>query len=200
MMENYSAKSKALREEAENVLRESGFVELWENAGCRVNIVGSMRMDLMARHRDIDLHVYSSGITEESSFNIASGMAKNPAVKEMKCINGLHTDEHCIAWHVIFEASDGKRWQFDIIHIKEGSAFDGFFELMADRIAATATAGQRETILRLKFETPEDEEIHGVEYYEAVLSSGITELEALRIWLPWRRSQEPYYWLPTQQK
>lgn len=196
MTENYFVRSKLFREEAEKILRESGFMEIWANAGCRVNIVGSMRMDLMARHRDIDLHVYSSSITEESSFAIAARMAGNPAVKEMKCINGLHTDEHCLAWHVTYEASDGSRWQFDIIHIEEGTEFDGFFERMADRIAAVATPEQRETILRLKFETPEGEEIHGVEYYEAVISCGITTMEALRDWLPGRRSGKFYYWMP----
>ena len=53
MTENYFVRSKLFREEAEKILRESGFMEIWANAGCRVNIVGSMRMDLMARHRDI---------------------------------------------------------------------------------------------------------------------------------------------------
>lgn len=196
MEKDYLLKSRAFREEAERVLRSSGMIEIWSSAGCRVNIVGSMRMDLMARHRDIDLHVYSSSITEESSFAIGARMARNPAVKEIRCINGLHTDERCMAWHVTYDAGDGVCWQFDIIHIEEGSGFDGFFERMADRIVAVATPEQRETILRLKFETPEGEEIHGVEYYEAVISCGITTMDALRDWLPGRRSGKFYYWMP----
>ena len=41
----------------------------------------------------------------------------------------------------------------------------------------------RETILRLKYETPEAEKIMGIEYYQAVLRDGVgtyTEFEAWR--------------------
>ena len=140
---------------ARKVLEESGIGEIWRKAGCRVNIVGSLRMGLLASHRDIDLHVYSKGITEESSFAIASEIAKNPAVTEIKCINGLHTDEHCVAWHIYYR-HEGEIWQFDVIHIEEGTEYDGFFERMADRIVEVMTPQQRETILRLKFATPAD--------------------------------------------
>lgn len=43
---------------ARKVLKQSGIVEIWEAAGCRVNLVGSLRMGILASHRDIDLHVY----------------------------------------------------------------------------------------------------------------------------------------------
>lgn len=111
----------ANQKKAHEVLDESGIAEIWEKAGCRVNLIGSLRMGLLAAHRDIDLHVYSSGITAESSFAIAARIAENPKVTEIRCINGLHTDEHCIAWHVFYKAEDGEIWQFDIIHIEEGT-------------------------------------------------------------------------------
>ncbi|MCI8997365.1 MAG: hypothetical protein HFJ95_00005, partial [Muribaculaceae bacterium] len=84
----------ANQKKAHEVLDESGVAEIWEKAGCRVNLIGSLRMGLLAAHRDIDLHVYSSGITAESSFAIAARIAENPKVTEIRCINGLHTDEH----------------------------------------------------------------------------------------------------------
>ena len=195
-MNDYQTQSEQFRLRAEEVLEQSALADIWRQAGCRVNIVGSMRMNLMALHRDIDLHVYSQGITIENSFAVASRMAADPRVKEIRCINGLHTDEHCVAWHVTFEADDNKLWQFDIIHIESGTTYDGFFEQMADRILSNATDEQKSTILQLKFETPASEEIHGVEYYEAVIADGIRTLPALRTWLIDHRAKTPYYWMP----
>ena len=90
-----------------------------------------------------------------------------PGVTEIRCINGLHTDEHCVAWHIFYRCDD-EVWQFDVIHIEEGTEYDGFFERMADRIVEVMTSGQKEIILRLKFEAPSGSDFHGVEFYEAV--------------------------------
>lgn len=186
----------ANQKSAREVLEYSGIAEIWKDAGCRVSLVGSLRMGLLASHRDIDLHVYSSGITPESSFAIASKIVKNPKVTEMKCINGLQTDEHCIAWHVSFKADDGSIWQFDIIHIEEGTEYDGYFERMADRIVEVMTPEQRGLILRLKFETPEGKDYHGVEYYEAVIADRVTSMSEFENWVTAHRKRNPYYWIP----
>lgn len=182
--------------QARKVLAESGIRDVWEDVGCRVNLIGSLRMGLLASHRDIDLHVYSANITEESTFAIAAKMSALPGVTEITSINGLHTDEHCMAWHVKYNCADGETWKFDIIHIEAGSKYDGYFEHMADRILEVMTPSQRDTILRLKFETPTDEIIHGVEYYEAVIAGGITTLADIRGWLIPHRSRPSYYWIP----
>ena len=84
--------SFANQEKAKRVLKKSGIANVWEQNGCRVNLVGSLRMGLLALHRDIDLHVYSKGITVESSFAIAAQIAQLPDVTEIRCINGLHTE------------------------------------------------------------------------------------------------------------
>lgn len=184
------------QENARRALSESRIAEIWKESGCRVNLVGSLRMGLLASHKDIDLHVYSKGITTESSFAIMSKIAANPAVTEIRCINGLHTGEHCIAWHVFYKDATGDVWQFDIIHIEEGSEYDGFFERMADRIVEVMTPGQAGTILRLKFETPENAGYHGVEYYEAVIADGVSTLNELETWVAEHRKKKPYYWIP----
>lgn len=196
MKMDYAGRPAKFQRRATEVLEMSGIANVWKEAGCRVNIIGSMAMGLMAKHRDIDLHVYSPEVTEQSSFAIMARIAADTRVKGIKCINGLTTEEHCIAWHVSFEAEPGEIWQFDIIHIVAGTCYDGFFERMAQRIAENATTEQKETILRLKFETPEGEEIHGVEYYEAVMACGVTTLEELRRWITERRAGEFYYWMP----
>ncbi|MBP3298846.1 MAG: phosphoglycerate mutase family protein [Muribaculaceae bacterium] len=187
--------ASANRIKAMSVLKESGIADVWSEAGCRVNLVGSLRMGLLASRRDIDLHVYSTGITAKSSFAIASRIAENPNVTEIKCINGLHTDEHCMAWHFFYRHED-EIWQFDVIHIEEGSAYDGYFERMADRIVAVMSDEQRDTILRLKFETPSGYDYHGVEYYEAVIADGVDSLSGLSKWIEEHRKKPIYYWIP----
>ena len=185
----------ANQENARKVLKDSGIAEIWREAGCRVNIVGSLRMGLLASHRDIDLHVYSKGITEESSFAVVSTIAKNPNVTEIKCINGLHTDEHCIAWHFFYKF-EGEIWQIAVIHIEDGSQYDGYFERMADRIVEVMTDEHRDTILRLKFETPAGADYHGVEYYEAVIADGVRSIAEFERWVKEHRKKEMYYWIP----
>ena len=123
-----SKKSDAAVERAYRVMAQSGIVETLERCGCRVNVIGSVAMGLIASHMDIDLHVYSKGVTTAGSFAIMAEIADNPDVTEIICINGLHTDERCIAWHINYRCSDGEMWKFDIIHIEEGSRYDGFFE------------------------------------------------------------------------
>lgn len=180
---------------ARKVLETSGISKIWLQNGCRVNLVGSLRMGLLASHRDIDLHVYSKGITEEKSFAIASCIAKLPNVTEIRCINGLHTEEHCIAWHILYKY-EGEIWQFDVIHIEDGTKYDGYFERMADRILEDMTPIQKETILRLKFETPTDKDYHGVEYYESVIADGVSNMEDFEKWVNEHRKKPIYYWIP----
>ncbi len=152
-------------------------------------------MGLLASHKDIDLHVYSKDITEESSFAIAAQIAKLPNVLEIKCINGLHTDEHCIAWHIFYKY-EVDIWQIDVIHIEEGTEYDGFFERMADRITEVMTTDQKYRILKLKFEIPLDKDYHGVEYYEAVISNGVSNMKDFEEWVTEHRKKPMYYWVP----
>lgn len=107
-------------------------------------------MNLLVKHLDIDIHVYSAGITEASSSAIVADLAKDPRIKEIRCINGLYTDERCIAWHAIYEDEVGDKWQIDMKHIEAGAKYDGFFERMSRRINELLTAEQRDAILRLK--------------------------------------------------
>lgn len=193
---NYLEQTEKATKRAYEVLEASGVISIWENAGAEVRLVGSLRMGLLAKHRDIDLHVYSCGITEETSFAIAAQMAKNPRVIEIKCLNGLYTDEHCIAWHLKYKMHDDEVWQIDIIHIEKGSFYDGYFERMADMIKERLGPDIKNTILSMKYETPDTEEIHGVEYYEAVIADGVRTLPELREWLKIRRAKPFYYWLP----
>ena len=190
------SRAAAMQSRAREVLAESGIPGILEDAGLRVNLIGSLKMGLLAAHRDIDMHVYSADVTTDFSFSVMAKVACNERVTEIKCINGLHTDERCIAWHVFYKASDGELWQFDIIHIEAGSQYDGFFERMASRICEVMTDKQRDTILRLKFETSGISDYHGVEYYEAVIADGVRSLDELDSWVENHRQKPPRYWIP----
>lgn len=185
------------QQRAREVLAELDLVSFWEKHGCRVNLIGSLPLGLLVKHLDIDLHVYSAELTEEKSFAIIAELAKNPKVKEIRCINGLQTNEHCIAWHLTYEDVDSRLWQIDIIHIEEGTTYDGFFERMTERIQEVLTDEQRDAILRLKFETPDDETIHGVEYYQAVIEDGVRNMAQMREWVKINRKPGGSYWMPT---
>ncbi|MBD5231553.1 MAG: phosphoglycerate mutase family protein [Bacteroidales bacterium] len=187
--------ASANQEKAHQVLASSDIANIWEQNGCRVSLIGSLRMGLLASHRDIDLHVYSAGITEESSFAIVAQIAKLPEVTEIKCINGLHTEEHCIAWHIFYNY-EGEIWQFDVIHIEDATEYDGYFERMADRIIEVMTPTQKETILRLKFNTPPDKDYHGVEYYEAVIADSVDNMTDFEKWVIEHRTKPSSYWVP----
>ncbi|MDE7153481.1 MAG: phosphoglycerate mutase family protein [Muribaculaceae bacterium] len=197
-MKEYELIAERNQQRAREILKELGLTEYFEKHGCKVNLIGSLAMGLLVKHRDIDLHIYSSELTEEKSFAIFAGLAKNPKIKEIKCINGLFTDEHCLAWHLTYQDADGQLWQIDIIHIESGTTYDGFFEKMAHRISEVLTDDQRETIIRLKFETLDGELIHGVEYYQAVIEAGVTELSELREWVKNNRKPDGSYWMPEQ--
>ena len=190
--------SAQFQDKAKQILKESKFIENLERNGLKVNLIGSLRMGLMVNHRDIDLHIYSQDITIESSFQVISKLAANPNVREALFINGLNTDEHCVEWHLKYRDDENKIWQIDIIHIEEGSRYDGYFEKMADRISEIMTTSQKDTILKLKYLSSLDNEmqIHGVEIYEAVIDKGIEDFEELKEWVKKRRMKDSYFWTP----
>ena len=177
--------SAQFQDKAKQILKESKFIEILERNGLKVNLIGSLRMGLMVNNRDIDLHIYSKNITIESSFQVISKLAANPNVIETLCINCLNTDEHCVEWHLKYKDDENKIWQIYIIHIEEGSKYDGYFERMADRICEIITPLQRDTILHLKYKSSFEKEIqiHGVEIYEAVIDKGIEDIQELKEWV-----------------
>ena len=121
-------------------------------------------------------------LTPAISFQAIMQLAANPAIKRIEYKNLIDTDEHCIEWHAWYEDTDHELWQIDMIHILKGSYYDGYFEQVAERISAVLTPEIRETILKLKYETPDTEEIMGIEYYQAVIQDGIHDYAAFQNW------------------
>ena len=85
-----------------------------------------------------------------------------------------------------YNDDQNKLWQIDMIQIRRGSKYDGYFENVARQITDAMTAPQRETILKLKFETPDNLKISGIEYYKAVIQNDISDIDTF---LNWRQKQ-----------
>ena len=159
-------------EKAELVIKNSGVRQAWKSIGATVNQVGSMAMGLLMKHRDIDFHIYTDKLNLAESFQAVQQICANPAVTRMEYRNLADTEEACLEFHVRFMI-ENEEWQIDMIQRLRGSQFDGYFENVAERIKAVLTAEQRRTILELKYLTPDDEHIMGIEYYQAVIADNI---------------------------
>ncbi|RHU25167.1 phosphoglycerate mutase family protein [Parabacteroides sp. TM07-1AC] len=170
------------QQEAWKVVENSGIIPAWKSIGSEVNMVGSLRTGLLMKHRDIDFHIYSSPLSLSDSFQAMARLAENPFIRKIECANLLHTVEECVEWHAWYQEPAGELWQIDMIHIRKGSRYDGYFEKVADRIEALLTDETRQAILQLKYETPETEKIIGVEYYQAVIQDGIRNYADFSEW------------------
>ncbi|MDD3107924.1 MAG: phosphoglycerate mutase family protein, partial [Alistipes sp.] len=168
--------------QAHALIRALHLVEAWESVGAEVHLEGSLRMGLMMTHRDIDFHIYSSSLSLAEGCRVMAQIAEHPAIERIECLNGIQSEEHCVEWHVWCRDAEEQLWQIDMIHILKGSNYDGYFERMADQIVGALTAQSRAAILRLKYETPEQEKISGVEYYQAVLRDGVRSYAEFEAW------------------
>ena len=182
---------------AGEILDELRLRELWQEAGARAEVVGSLRSGLLCRHLDIDLHVYTPApLRVEESFAVMARIARNPRIRRIEYANLLDAEDCCLEWHAQYEDRDGRVWQIDMIHMEEGSPWAGYFERVADRIAAVLTAETREAILRLKYETPEVEKIPGIVYCRAVLEGGVRDAAAFENWLETHHAEGIMKWIP----
>ena len=171
-------------EKAELVIKNSGVRQAWESVGATVNQVGSMAMGLLMKHRDIDFHIYTDKLDIAESFKAVQKICANPAVTRMEYRNLADTEEACLEFHVWFML-DNEEWQIDMIQILKGSQFDGYFENVAARIKAVLTPEIRHTILELKYLTPDDEHIMGIEYYQAVIADNVKTYSEF---IQWRKA------------
>ena len=188
--------AKQNQEKAWQVIKDTNIIQIWENAGAKINLVGSLSTGLLMKHRDIDFHIYSSPLNLADSFLAMAKLAENPFIKRIECANLLHTAEACIEWHAWYQHDKDELWQIDMIHIRKGSRYDGYFEKVAQRISEVMTDEMREAILKLKYKTPETEKIIGVEYYQAVIQDGVREYEEFMEWRKHHPITGVVEWMP----
>lgn len=184
------------QQRAHEIIQELNLIPLWASINVEAHLVGSLRMGLLMKHLDIDLHLYSDPVSLADDFRIIARLAQNHRIKRIEYANLLDTEEACLEWHLHYEDPLNQMWQIDMIHILKGSRYDGYFEQMADRIVTALIDETRHTILQLKYETPESEKIMGIEYYQAVLRDGVKNYAEFETW----RRQHPLTgivtWMP----
>ena len=188
--------AKRNQQKAWEILEDTRIVRIWEGIGAKVNLVGSLRTGLLMKHRDIDFHIYTSPLDLSASFRAMAELAENTSVKKIEYTNLLHTAEACIEWHAWYQDMEGELWQMDMIHIQEGSRYDGYFERVAERISAVLTDEMRLAILKLKYETPDTEKIMGVEYYQAVIQDGVRSYPEFEEWRRLHPAVGVVEWVP----
>lgn len=139
-------------------------------------------MGLLMKHRDIDFHIYTSSLSLADSFRAMAKLAENTSVKKIECVNRCILLRRVLNGMPGIRDSDNALWQIDMIHIRKGSRYDGYFEKVAERISSVLTDEIKRTILQLKNETPESEKIMGVEYYQAVIRDGVRTYAGFEEW------------------
>lgn len=188
--------AKRNQQKAWEIIEDTRIVRIWEGMGAKVNLVGSLRTGLLMKHRDIDFHIYTSPLDLSASFRAMAELAENTSVKKIEYTNLLHTAEACIEWHAWYQDMEGELWQMDMIHIQEGSRYDGYFERVAERISAVLTDEMRLAILKLKYETSDTEKIMGVEYYQAVIQDGVRSYPEFEEWRRLHPAVGVVEWMP----
>ena len=182
---DYVAAAQKNETHALAVIRKSGIIPAWKNIGAEINLVGSLKIGTLGKHPDIDFHTYTPELDIRQSFAVIAQIAQNPQARRIEFVNLADTEECCFEWHIWFDDNNGTLWQIDIIQIKRGTKYDGYFEKQAEEIKAAMSEEMRQTIIRLKFETPDNFKIAGIEYYKAVIQDGITSFDDF---LKWRKS------------
>lgn len=189
-------RSALIQEQAWKIIRQLRIEEAWQSVGAEPHLVGSLRMGLLMRHRDIDFHIYSSPLRIEDSFAAIAQIMRQPHTDKATCLNLLQEADECLQWQIEYTDEERRTWQIDMIHMPHGAHYEGYFERMAERIQTVLTDETRLAILRLKEETPAEEKIMGVEYYQAVLRDGVRTYEQLQEWRTRHPADSIMEWMP----
>lgn len=188
----------ANRQRAHAIIRNSGLEEIWRSVGAEPRPVGSLRMGLLVKHLDIDYHIYSPELRLSDSFAAMARIAENTRIRRIEFANLLDAPDRCLEWHAWYKDDDSRLWQIDMIHMQAGSPWDGWFERVADDIAAALTEETRHAVLRLKYETPDERKIPGIAYYMAVLRDGVRTWPQFETWLAAHPLDGIVEWTPNR--
>ncbi len=167
---------------AKEIIEELKLIETWEETGATINTVGSVRTNLLMKHRDIDFHIYSEEFDIKESFAAIAKISDNNRVKRVQYGNLIEAEDRCLEWHLFYEAEKGEEWQIDLIHILNDSPYKGYFEKVADRINDVMDDEKREAILRIKNDIPEGKKVMGINIYKAVIKDGVRDYSRFLDW------------------
>ncbi|WP_319760531.1 hypothetical protein [Maridesulfovibrio sp.] len=196
MTNNIMALAENNQQRAKRVLDETKILEIWAAAGLQAELVGSVRMGLLMRNPDIDMHVYCNPFSLTAGFEAISRLALNPRIRRIEYTNLLDAEDQCIEWHAWYENPDGETWQIDMIQIHMDSPYAGYFERVADAIRDKLTPETKQIILEIKYAVPDGQKVMGIEIYQAVLRDGIRNYEEFMEWKEKNPQQEIITWMP----
>ncbi len=195
-MEDILTLSQHTQQSARKILADTGIIPAWESIGATVNVVGSLKSELMMKNRDIDLHIYTDKLDISESFSVMQRLAERLPLREIQYKNGIDTEEECIEWHALYEDKNMNVWKFDMIHIRKGSKYDGVVEKVTDAIARRLTPELRKIILQIKYDVPNGMLIPGIEIYYAVFSGNVKSYEELEQWRETNPLTNSLDWMP----
>ena len=186
----------ANQQRAREVIRDTDLEAIWRSVGAEANLVGSLRTGLLMTHRDIDFHIYSAPLRTADSFAAMARLAEDRHIRRVEFANLLDAGDRCLEWHAQYVDDEGAAWQIDMIHMETGSPWDGYFERVADRIAAVLTDETRRAVLQIKYDTPDEVKIMGIEYYQAVLRDGVRTYAEFEAWRAANPVEGILEWMP----
>ena len=178
------------------ILEHTGIIPAWERIGATVHLVGSLKSGLLAKSKDIDLHIYTDKLDVAESFSVMQELAKRLSLKEVQYKNLIQTEEECIEWHALYEDEELSTWKFDMIHIRRNSKYDGVVENVTTAIMNRLTPELRKTILQIKFDVPDGVQIPGIEIYHAVFTGGVRSYEELEQYRKTNPLTNSLDWMP----
>lgn len=178
------------------ILEHTGIIPAWQRIGATVHLVGSLKSGLLAKSRDIDLHIYTDTLDIAASFSVMQELAERLSLKEVHYKNLIQTEEECIEWHALYEDEELNTWKFDMIHIRRNSKYDGVVENVTNAIMNRLSPELRKTILQIKFDVPDGVQIPGIEIYHAVFVGGVRSYEELEQYRKTNPLTNSLDWLP----
>ena len=75
------------------ILQHTGIIPAWERIGATVHLVGSLKSGLLAKSRDIDLHIYTDKLDVAESFSVMQELAERLSLREVQYKNLIQTEE-----------------------------------------------------------------------------------------------------------
>ena len=177
------------------VIEDTNIIGCWSSVGATINLVGSLKMGLLIKNRDIDFHIYTNPFRLSDSFSAVCRLAEHRGIKSIKYKNVLEA-EKCIEWHASYEDALGDTWQIDMIHILNESPYAGYFEKVAERISAVLTEETREVILTIKNSLPAEGKVKGIQICRAVIEAGIRDVGSFWKWQGQHPENGIVSWIP----
>lgn len=196
MKETILLKAEEVQRQAWKIIADTHIIEIWNEIGATINLVGSLKMGLQIKHKDIDFHIYTDPFYLKNSFCAIEKLAENRNIHSISYTNLIDTEDQCIEWHATYQEKEQEEWVIDMIHILPSSPYVGYFEKVADRIIEKLTDETKLAILKIKTELPDDHSVMGIQIYQAVLEGGVRTTDEMHQWQKHNPPSGIIQWMP----